>query len=357
MSFTEGADLDALGKSVDQLSRLSSRLQEVDGAVTEVMGELKREWGGPDLTRLAHRHQTQIQPTLANLAQQVRTLAASLSAEIGEQCRASSGSAADVFAGVPGTGRGSFAGGGGGGGGWSDDPRTEITTGGSADRSGIEDIVDYKHLNEGKVSPKDYQKAIIPDAKVTLVEGKISTDPAVVKLKADNFEAKALALDASASGAVTFNDSQLQAGAAASVGATLLGVSGKVGSGPLTATGKASVGAEASGSGHVAVGKDGFSANLKGEAFVGAKAEVEAGVDLGMAKAKAGIQGYAGAGAKFDAKWDFKDGKVNTKIDMGAAVGLGLWYSVDVSIDTKPIVEGAGKMADFVGKGISSWFK
>jgi hypothetical protein len=74
-------------------------------------------------------------------------------------------------------------------------------------------------------------------------------------------------------------------------------------------------------------------AAAKGEAFVGAYAEVQQQMDVGGVGATGGARAYAGAGVKFEAHAGIENGKLDFGFDVGAAVGIGAGFKVDVSID------------------------
>ncbi len=343
MSFTEGADLEALGQSATKLSDIAKRIDDVTASVGKSVGRLKSTWGGDDYGRFATQYTSQIQPSLSGVAQGIVAMAEVLRSEVGEQGAGSDGAGSGSFGG------GEFGGGGASGSWWNAGAEASGPTSGfSMERSGIVDLVE-----RDKLSAEEYAKKDHPDAKVTLVEGSVSADASVYRNKGDNYDVRFLSAEATANAGVTIEDGRLYA--AVGVAASAMIGSATVGGsyGPASGSVSAMVGAEGSAEGKLGIGPDGFAASAHAEAFAGAKAEVQVGADLGVGKVSGTLEGYAGAGVKFDAEATFKNGKIESHVEMGAALGLGLGYSFDVSIDTGF----AGKAAAELGKGLSSFFR
>lgn len=329
MSFTEGADVDALAHSVAKLAELAQQLVEVDGAVTASIGRLKTVWGGHDLDRFVGKHQSQVQPTLRRISQHARVMGEELGRQMAEQRLGS-----NVEGGIgPRFDAGNVT---TGGGGYGDDVPAKVTSGAGVERSAVDQLTKRPDSDDA-------------DASVTIAKTEASWENSTYHRSGDHYDVKALGAEASASGSVTINDGAINAKAAVSASAYLGSASVHGDIGPASLSGSAMVGAEASAEGKLSAGPGGVVAGVKADAFVGAKAEVEAGVDLGVGEVKAGAQAYAGAGVRFDAKAELKDGKIKAGIDMGAALGVGLGYTVDVTIDTGQIVKGAGDIAKGAG--------
>ena len=343
MSFTDGADLEALGQSATKLSDIAKRIDDVTADVGKSVGRLKSAWGGDDYGRLASGYMSQIQPSLSAVAKGIAAMAEVLRGEVAEQRAGSDGGGSDSFGG------GQF-GGGGASGSWGNASAEASgpAFGGSIERPGIVDLVEGNTGSAEERAKKNY-----PDAKLTLVEGKVAAEASVYRNKGDNHDVRFMSAEATANAGVTIEDGRLNA--TAGVAASAMIGSATVGGsyGPASGSVSAMVGAEGSAEGKLGIGPDGFAASAHAEAFAGAKAEVQVGADLGVGKVSGTLEGYAGAGVKFDAEATFKNGKIESHVEMGAALGLGLGYSFDVSIDTGF----AGKAAAELGKGLSSFFR
>ncbi|MBK8758241.1 MAG: hypothetical protein IPM08_14305 [Actinomycetales bacterium] len=340
MSFTEGADVEALVLSVARLAELAKQLVEVDTAVAASIVRLKAAWGGHDLDRFVAKHQSQVQPTLRLISQHTRTMGEELGRQVEEQ---RVGSSADGAAG-PGPDGGNAAGGGTPVPGGGDTGGPDVTTGAGVEHSALDDLT-KRPESEG------------PDASVTIVKGEASWENSKYHRSGDHYDVKAIGADASVSGSVSINDGAVNASVAAGASAYLGSASVHGELGPASGSASATAGAEVNADGKLSMGPGGVAGSAHAEAFVGAKAEVEAGVDLGVGEVKGGLQGYAGAGAHFDANAEFKDGKIKASVDMGAAVGLGFGYKVEVSIDTVEIVKGAGDVVKAIGDHLPMWMR
>ena len=317
MSFTDGADLEALGQSATKLSDIAKRIDDVTADVGKSVGRLKSAWGGDDYGRLASGYMSQIQPSLSAVAKGIAAMAEVLRGEVAEQRAGSDGGGSDSF-------------------------------GGSIERPGIVDLVEGNTGSAEERAKKNY-----PDAKLTLVEGKVAAEASVYRNKGDNHDVRFMSAEATANAGVTIEDGRLNATAGVAASA-MIGSATVAGSyGPASGSASAMVGAEGSAEAKLGIGPDGFAASAHAEAFAGAKAEVQVGADLGVGKVSGTLEGYAGAGVKFDAEATFKNGKIESHIEMGAALGLGLGYSFDVSIDAGVV----GKTAGELGKGLSSFFR
>ncbi|MBI3182729.1 MAG: LysM peptidoglycan-binding domain-containing protein [Myxococcales bacterium] len=119
--------------------------------------------------------------------------------------------------------------------------------------------------------------------------------------------------------------------------------------GQTQVSGRAFVGAEATGNATVSLGRDGVRVGAGVDAFVGAKASAEVKQTLGLGGhdvASVGARGevYAGLGVKAQANVGFQGGRANVDINLGAAVGVGagvrLNFDVDV-FETGKLVGGA----------------
>lgn len=85
-----------------------------------------------------------------------------------------------------------------------------------------------------------------------------------------------------------------------------------------------------------------YAAEVGGEAFAGVKAGVSGDVQLGKYGSVGGTaEAWAGVGAQFRAKVGYKDGKLQARVDIGAALGIGFKLGFNVSIDVKGIVNKA----------------
>lgn len=130
-----------------------------------------------------------------------------------------------------------------------------------------------------------------------------------------------------------------------------------VSAGPASASleAKARAGASAGGTAEVVFDpRNGFSAELGAEAFIGAEVTLEANAGLGdSAEATAGVDLKAGIGFEANADVDFSVDDIGVDLELGAALGLGADFKVDLSISPSGIVDDAGDLASgaagFVG--------
>jgi len=127
--------------------------------------------------------------------------------------------------------------------------------------------------------------------------------------------------------------------------------------GPLEAKVEAEARAGAGVSGNATITIDprnGLSAEVGGEAFAGAQVTLEAEAGLGdSADVGGGVDLKAGIGVEANADIDFGIDEIGVDLEIGAALGLGADFKVDVSISPTGIIDDVGDIAEGAGNLLS----
>jgi hypothetical protein len=143
---------------------------------------------------------------------------------------------------------------------------------------------------------------------------------------------------------VSFKDGNLVAGATAAVGAYAVKghLDGSTKLGMLGLSGKAdgSIGADASATGKVSVGRDGVNAGVDAQAFAGAKGSLEGRADVGPVHAQAAVNAMAGAEANANANVGI--GREGVKASAGVDAFAGAKAGVDGEFGVSGVTGGVG---------------
>jgi hypothetical protein len=167
-------------------------------------------------------------------------------------------------------------------------------------------------------------------------------------------QVKLLGYEAGAGWGVYANARDLKFGAAASAEAQayIVDAQGRItknwGWGQTQLDATARVGARAGANANVIVDPLNGTVALKvgAEAFVGARAGVSLSQTVGPVGVHAGVQAQVGIGANFNLDVGLRDGKFGFKLDVGAALGIGIRLQLGFDIDFKSI-----------GKTVVEWGK
>jgi hypothetical protein len=157
----------------------------------------------------------------------------------------------------------------------------------------------------------------------------------------------AVGADASATGKVSVGRDGLNAGVDAQAFAGAKGsLEGRADLGPAHAKAavNAMAGAEANANANVGIGREGVKASAGVDAFAGAKAGAEGQVGFSGVNAGVGGEVYAGIGghAKVDVQANFNH--IKAEVDVGAAIGIGGGVKFNVDIEPKQIINDISKL-------------
>jgi hypothetical protein len=188
------------------------------------------------------------------------------------------------------------------------------------------------------------------EAAVVHEQGQVSVGSGNARFAAEG-EVSVLAASVAGHGSIDVSGGRLAAQGHVEASATLVEASGSIdaqlGPASLQAEGYAYVGAKASADGAVYLDPANgiYAAKVKAKAFAGATAEATARASLGdVASAEVGVGAWAGIGARFELDAGYKDGQFHFKVDIGAALGVGVNLSLGFSINVGKIKE---KLAGF----------
>lgn len=84
------------------------------------------------------------------------------------------------------------------------------------------------------------------------------------------------------------------------------------------------------------------------DAFAGAEVSADAAVNVAGLGVRGGVKGYAGIGVKADADIHFRAGKLRTRIELGAALGLGVGANVELEFDVDKAVNTVKAVGSFL---------
>lgn len=148
-----------------------------------------------------------------------------------------------------------------------------------------------------------------------------------------------------------FGVDEVEVGAYVSASAHVVRGEAGIEAGPVNGGVEGSIGAQASAEANLEVDlSDGTLQVETGlDAFAGGEIGASAGVDVGVAGVEGGFEGKAGVGAEFEADVGFEDGEFNASFELGAALGLGGGFDVEVSVDVGGMASGAVDAAGKVG--------
>ena len=153
--------------------------------------------------------------------------------------------------------------------------------------------------------------------------------------------------DASATGKVSIGRDGVNAGADAQafVGAKA-SAEGRADLGPVhaKAAAHAMAGAEANANANLGIGREGLKAGVGVDAFAGAKAGVDGQFGVSGVSGGVGVEGYAGIGghAKIDIQANLNH--IKAEVDVGAALGIGGGVKFNVDVEPKQIINDISKL-------------
>lgn len=166
------------------------------------------------------------------------------------------------------------------------------------------------------------------------------------EIRAGHVEAKAVAafgLDMKSKGLKADISGRAAAEVVGAEGKITSGVYGGTIAGETSVTGKAFVGAEATGNATLSIGKGNANISAGVDAFAGAKASVEVNQSgfigdnyIGSVGAKGEV--YAGVGVKAKGTLGYTDGRLKAEVELGAALGVGAGIKLNVNVDVKGTV-------------------
>jgi hypothetical protein len=157
----------------------------------------------------------------------------------------------------------------------------------------------------------------------------------------------AVGADASATGKVSVGrDGVVVGGEAQAFAGAKVSAEGRADLGPVhaKASANAMAGAEANANANVGIGREGLKASVGVDAFAGAKAGADG--QFGVSGVNAGVGGevYAGIGGHFKVDGQVNFNHIKAEVDMGAAIGVGGGVKFNVDIEPKQIINDISKL-------------
>jgi len=309
MSQLMGADTRRIDLISDGLQRYSQDVLNLRGMAARAVIEMHDAWVGGDFEHIAQRWEQEAGPLLADAAASLSAMVAVLRVQAAEQRRVS----------------------------------------GDAGSAGAQAVTGRTHVDavgpQGNPGPGGSLASVGVDlAGIDDVHAEASLASMAGGNDALHYELAAGAVRAGAGASVVADThGNVIASAGASAAAYLGYATGSAHAGNDTAhagaRATAYVGAEAVAGASGSIGSGGANGHLGAEAFAGGMAAADIDATIAGATAVAGAEISYGIGARANLDAELSTTKVGVALDVGAALGVGLGVTFDVSVNPQEVME------------------